>query len=701
MTNKSTKRALLTSAMVMLLCFTMLLGTTFAWFTDSAASGSNVITAGNLDLEVEYTLDGTNWDKLDGATDLFQKGLWEPGHTEVVALKITNAGSLALKYAANMNIISETIGKTVEGADIVLSDILTVGTLVQQANDDMGVGDIALMLAFTNENMYKGTTPFKASNVLKENQALFPGDAHYVIIKVDMAETVGNEANHDGVNIPSIEFGIDVLATQYTAESDSFGDGYDADAALPEVITNATDLAAALTANEKEISVALYGDIDLPISSLGQQTGGSGEYKLGGEDTESIVIDLNGHKLNITTTYWSNIGAKNANATMTIKNGTMTSSQPTGTWNSYDLTFSNCDYVFENVTFDKAVAFDNEGKSVSIKNVTVNETHDYYAMWITAEGQNVTIDGLTVNSDNGRGIKIDEQYVDAPAKVALNISNAKFNTAKKAAIIVKSAAGADIALSNVNVSNTVDPIHAVWVDEDAASYADLVTVTGGAVVVEGSDEIPVANSVAANTTVTMGSVITAGGTTVIKNAGAIDLSGTPNLNGGDVIINGGTVVTTSQNYTGLQHAGEVTYNDVTFNGSTFLYGEKVVFNNCTFNLTSNYIWTYGAEEVEFNNCTFNTNGKAVLIYTEGSSTNKVVTIKDCTFNATTSGFASAVPGQPCAAVEIDSSLISGSYTVNFVGENVVDSDFSGLVRIKAGADKNNVTINGATAVDLP
>ena len=702
MTNtKSTKHALLASVMALFLCFTMLLGTTFAWFTDSAASGSNVITAGNLDLEVEYTLDGTNWDKLDGATDLFQKGLWEPGHTEVVALKITNAGSLALKYATNMNIISETIGKTVEGADIVLSDILTVGTLVQQANDDMGVGDIALMLAFTNENMYKGTTPFKASNVLKENQELFPGDAHYVIIKVDMAETVGNEANHDGVNIPSIEFGIDVLATQYTAESDSFGDGYDADAALPEVITNATDLAAALTANEKEISVALYGDIDLPISSLGQQTGGSGEYKLGGEDTESIVIDLNGHKLNITTTYWSNIGAKNANATMTIKNGTMTSSQPTGTWNSYDLTFSNCDYVFENVTFDKAVAFDNEGKSVSIKNVTVNETHDYYAMWITAEGQNVTIDGLTVNSDNGRGIKIDEQYVDAPAKVALNISNAKFNTAKKAAIIVKSAAGADIALSNVNVSNTVDPIHAVWVDEDAASYADLVTVTGGAVVVEGSDEIPVANSVAANTTVTMGSVITAGGTTVIKNAGAIDLSGTPNLNGGDVIINGGTVVTTSQNYTGLQHAGEVTYNDVTFNGSTFLYGEKVVFNNCTFNLTSNYIWTYGAEEVEFNNCTFNTNGKAVLIYTEGSSTNKVVTIKDCTFNATTSGFASAVPGQPCAAVEIDSSLISGSYTVNFVGENVVDSDFSGLVRIKAGADKNNVTINGATAVDLP
>ena len=98
MTNiKSTKCTLLASFMALLLCFSMLLSTTFAWFTDSVASGSNVITAGNLDIVVEYTLDGENWNPLDGATDLFQKDLWEPGHTEVVALRITNNGSLALK----------------------------------------------------------------------------------------------------------------------------------------------------------------------------------------------------------------------------------------------------------------------------------------------------------------------------------------------------------------------------------------------------------------------------------------------------------------------------------------------------------------------------------------------------------------------------------------------------------------------------
>jgi len=79
MTNaKSTKRALLASIMALVLCFSMMLGTTFAWFTDSAVSGSNVITSGNLDIDVEYTLDGENWNKLDGATDLLKKVCGSP-----------------------------------------------------------------------------------------------------------------------------------------------------------------------------------------------------------------------------------------------------------------------------------------------------------------------------------------------------------------------------------------------------------------------------------------------------------------------------------------------------------------------------------------------------------------------------------------------------------------------------------------------
>ena len=237
MTNtKSTKRALLASVMALLLCFSMLLSTTFAWFTDSAASGSNVITAGNLDIVVEYTLDGENWNALDGATDLFQKGLWEPGHTEVVALRIKNNGTLALKYNANMNIVNETIGKTKDGANIVLSDIITVDSIIM---DTGAMGDVLLGVAFGDEStlQYTNTASFKNANVLGADEMLLPGTSKYLIVKVDMAESVGNEANHNGTDIPTITFGINVLATQFTYENDSFGNQYDKDSTYPELAT--------------------------------------------------------------------------------------------------------------------------------------------------------------------------------------------------------------------------------------------------------------------------------------------------------------------------------------------------------------------------------------------------------------------------------------------------------------------------------
>lgn len=256
-----------------------------------------------------------------------------------------------------------------------------------------------------------------------------------------------------------------------------------------QVIFEAAQLATSLTADKATIKVVLANNIDLPITSLGSQTAGSGEYKLGGESTQAIVIDLNGQKLNITTTYWSAIGAKNDNATITIKNGSMTSTgNSASTWNAFDVRLSNCNYVIEDVTFDKPVALDNVGKSTKMNTVAINDNGDLYALWITAEGQTVEIDGLTVNS--GRGIKIDEQYADAPAKVTLKVSNANFTTAKKAAILVKSAAGADITLSNVNINNVAaDKVNEVWVDADAKQHYGLVTVTGGNLVLEGTTKL--------------------------------------------------------------------------------------------------------------------------------------------------------------------------------------------------------------------
>ncbi|MBO5365337.1 MAG: hypothetical protein J6A39_01780, partial [Peptococcaceae bacterium] len=94
-------------------------------------------------------------------------------------------------------------------------------------------------------------------------------------------------------------------------------------------------------------------------------------------------------------------------------------------------------------------------------------------------------DGCTIESI-GRGIKIDEEYVGSPEKVTLNVTDTSFETAKKAAIMVKTVAGADITLNNVDITKVkADNYNEVWVDEAAAQYAEKVTVKGGRVVIEG------------------------------------------------------------------------------------------------------------------------------------------------------------------------------------------------------------------------
>ena len=236
-------------------------------------------------------------------------------------------------------------------------------------------------------------------------------------------------------------------------------------------------LDSALKENKEYINVELTGNVSLNTQDA--------YLKLGGEDTKVITIDGNNNTLTLSTTYWSRFSTVNPDAKVVLKNMNLTSSQETGTWNSYDITI-NCNVELENVNLLKALAFDGANTVASLKNVTITESHDYYALWISAAGQKVTIDGLTINSA-GRGIKIDEQYVDAVAKVTLNINNAKFVTKKKAAILVKSVAGAEINVSNIDITEVNDDSEfAVWVDEDSKAYAAKVVVNGAKVIVEGT-----------------------------------------------------------------------------------------------------------------------------------------------------------------------------------------------------------------------
>ncbi|MBO5009332.1 MAG: hypothetical protein IKJ13_05535 [Clostridia bacterium] len=260
MTNlKTTKRALFSSVIALLLCFTMLLGTTFAWFTDSVISANNVIQSGNIDVVLEYKSNWSDgWATVDENTKIFKGGaLYEPGYTEVVYLRISNAGSLALKYLLSFNLANEEGSINVYGDEFKLSDYLQIGYHVQdEYSSGFNYADILMPNMFGTREAALNSVELQklseANAVIRENAPILPGDdtAQVVAIVLTMPDTVGNEANTRlGEDAPYIELGVRLFATQYTHENDSFGNQYDANVEKPTVheIWNNDDLHKAFT----------------------------------------------------------------------------------------------------------------------------------------------------------------------------------------------------------------------------------------------------------------------------------------------------------------------------------------------------------------------------------------------------------------------------------------------------------------------
>ena len=208
---KATKRALLTSVMALVMCVVMLVGTTFAWFTDTASTAVNKIQAGNLDIELEMKNASGGWDKAEGKTLYFlqKQGdqkvqsadiLWEPGCTyELPELRIVNKGNLALKYKVIINGI-EGDAKLNEAIDWTI----TPGTATDGSN--------VVKLESAPAGYEYALTAKDAANTLT--------------ISGTMKKEAGNE--YQGLSIDGI--GITVVATQYTYEKDSIDDQYDKDA---------------------------------------------------------------------------------------------------------------------------------------------------------------------------------------------------------------------------------------------------------------------------------------------------------------------------------------------------------------------------------------------------------------------------------------------------------------------------------------
>ncbi len=214
MTKKySTKRALVASLLVLALCFTSFLATTFAWFTDSVVSENNIIQTGRLDVEM-YWADGTEdptaatWeDASEGA--IFNNDNWEPGYTEVRHIKIANEGTLALKY----KVIIVANGEVTNLADVI--DVYYIDPAVQVATRD----------ALANAPKLGTLTEVLAALGETGSGYLAKGDNDTITIALKMQESAGNE--YQNTALCDGGFSIQLLATQAAGESDSFGDDYD------------------------------------------------------------------------------------------------------------------------------------------------------------------------------------------------------------------------------------------------------------------------------------------------------------------------------------------------------------------------------------------------------------------------------------------------------------------------------------------
>ena len=375
MTNsKSTKRALLTSALAILMCVAMLIGTTFAWFTDTASTGVNKIVSGNLKVDIigensENHIEKLNFKNAAGAEG--EALLWEPGCRYLtVGFRIANKGNLALKWKAEIN-----------------KDNIVDGKVVDTAKDGVSLLDVIDFYVVTKAD--DGTETAVAIENFTGKLAANVGKSETYYIKGVMQTTAGND--YQNLTLEGIT--ITVIATQDTVENDSFNNQYDKDAQYP--ITSFADLKAAVEWNGKyNVTENLDPDASLIIKNAVVTLNATGKTIA---NTQDIY--------NEETYDWSMISVRGWMGNLTITGGTFAAK-------------ANDCYVMD--VRDGGYLTIEDGKFIG--NVD--------AIYVE-KGTAVIEGGFFDIQQKSSGSTLKEQY-----KTLLNCQNANYN-AGKAKIIVK------------------------------------------------------------------------------------------------------------------------------------------------------------------------------------------------------------------------------------------------------------------------
>ena len=605
MKKNQTRRALLMSALSLLLCMSMLVGTTFAWFTDSVTSGNNIIKSGTLDVEM-YWADGTEapdsatWTDASTGT-IFNYDKWEPGYVEVRHIKIANVGTLALKY--QLKIMAN--GEVSDLADVIDVYYLDPAEAIAERTD------------LTAEKYIGSLTEVLAGLDITASGELAANTNDTVTLALKMQEDAGNE--YQNLAIGS-DFSVVLMATQDNVEKDALDENYD-NIEIPDKdvqVIEGNIYHYTVDGNVVLASVP-YGNVgasftvpdDVTILGQGDVYDGAVPVFSKSSPIESItlpegLVEIKARAITGVKTLTS------INFPSTLKAIRAQALRQTG---MDELTVpANVEVIGEGafrdmanlttVTVEGNVAFDNNAFR-SCPNLT-----SIYLL-----GDDVTFTGsqFATHSDNGdaTGITIYVKNTTVAARVYAAQNSAYGYEVK---ILGDAADGSD-ATEAVQVKNN--------------TQFDTAIANGASTVVLGSGNYIIPDSAQGKTLTIVGN-----GNTVVANQNDGSYEGCDySLDGSTVTFEGVTINTDGHTYAGYARC-RATYNNCTINGSYTLYGESV-FNNCTFNVTGDYynIWTWGGKNIKFNDCTFNTDGKSILVYNQTCD----VYVDGCTFNDRTNG----------------------------------------------------------------
>ena len=488
MNNKrATKRALLTSVMALVMCVVMLVGTTFAWFTDTASTGVNKIQAGNLDVQLlmrdasgAYVNIGDSHDVIFGGENSLvaqnnnQNTLWEPGKTQVAYLAVRNAGNLALKYNILLNVRDEGLIGALDYAIVPQSKLSGEN---QTCTDTIASWvDAKGRTGAESGKLTAGTFTAAPNGCLDEiaHDKTNINETEYFALVVHMDEDAGNTYMNKSVSID-----MKVVATQAAAEFDSFNNQYDKDAPLDfEPVATADELKAAAAAGK---NVQLTQDVTLADALT---------------FNNAVTIDLNGKTLTtgLNSNGYSLVTKRNA----TIVNGTYKgtgSARGIGAYGNLNMrnvtvdvagqvgvacSASDSQYTIEDSTIKGGYALCNfnNNATINISNSTLEGKNTGFYHNGSNSGLNLTVTGTKINAGNNgtdaTGVYISGSTATRDAGGYQKASFTDCTIKGNAAVEVKYT---DLTLNNCTVIATVDRANASYTQNNNGS-----TTNGFAVV---------------------------------------------------------------------------------------------------------------------------------------------------------------------------------------------------------------------------